>query len=139
MKATFTTIIISFFLLFSNSSFGQDYLIAITRTKTEKGCGDYEYHKIKLNDAKDFYVQSDILRKKYAHLGSYKDYYVAPSEYGVLVRYTGQYVKGGCQFRKYDFVRNKKSIQGARDFVQQQYKNYSGLYATQPVEIWTKE
>lgn len=136
MKTLVTIILL---LCSASTLWSQHYLIAITRTKTSNGCGDYEYHKIKLNDAKDFYVQSDILRKKYAHLGSYKDYYVAPSEYGVLVRYTGQYVKGGCQFRKYDFVRNKKSIQGARDFVQQQYKNYSGLYATQPVEIWTKE
>lgn len=41
----------------------QHYLIAITRTKTPDGCGDYEYHKILLHDAKDFYTQSDILRK----------------------------------------------------------------------------
>ncbi len=134
------TIITVFLLLFSATTlYSQHYLIAITRAKTANGCGDYEYHKIKLNDAKEFSVQSDILWKKYAHLGSYQDYYVAPSEYGVLVRYTGQYVKGGCTFIKYDFVRNKKSLQGARDFVQQQYTNYTGLYATQPVEIWTKE
>lgn len=133
------TIITAVLLLLSAGTlYSQHYLIAITRAKTAKGCGDYEYHKITLNrDGKNFSEQSDILRKKYAPVGSYKEYYVGPTDYGVLVQYTGQYVKGGCTFIKYDFVPNKKSIQGARDFVQQQYTNYTDLYATPPVEILT--
>jgi len=136
MKTLVTIILL---LCSASTLWSQHYLIAITRAKTSDGCGDYKYHKIMLDGAKDFSVQSEILSKKHAPLGSYKDYYVAPSDYGVLVRYYGQYVKGGCQFIKYDYVKNKKSLQGARDFVQQQYSNYHELYATKPVEIWTKE
>ena len=133
-----TILTIVFLLCGSTMLWSQHYLIAITRAKTANGCGNYEYHKITLNtDGKNFSEQSEILRKKYQSVGSYKEYYVSPADYGLLVQYTGQYVKGGCTFIKYDFVRNKKSIQGARDFVQQQYSNYTDLYATPPVEILT--
>lgn len=124
-------------LAFTASLWSQDnYLIAITRVKTKDGCGDYNYELLKVKDGKEFAEKSELLKKEHSAVGGYKDYYLPSNEFGVLVKFTGQHFNGSCTFLRYDFVRNRKTLQGARDFVQKQYTDFRGLYASQPVEFW---
>lgn len=115
-------------LLLSTAAFSQNYLIAFTKTKGNNGCNDMNYLKLEIKNGDDFYKQSSTLAKQAAASNqTYKDYFIAAEEFAVVTESTGQFVSGGCTFRKYEFFRSKKSLDDARKKAKDHYKNFHGL------------
>lgn len=125
-------------LLLSTTAFPQNYLIAFTKTKGNNGCNDMNYLKLEVKNGDHYYKQSSILAKQAAASNqTYKDYFITAEEFAVVTESTGQFVSGGCTFRKYEFFRSKKSLDDAQKKAKEHYKNFHGLYASMPTELFS--